>query len=53
MITERQQAARRAGEQTKAISEARAAARSKRAINFRPRTVIVRGMRALRRAPAA
>ena len=53
MITERQQAARRAGEQSRAISEARAATRDKRADGPRPRTGIARGIRALRRAPAA
>ena len=52
MIAERQQAARRAGEQARIISEARAARRDKRADGPRPRTVIARGMRALRRAPA-
>jgi hypothetical protein len=52
MITERKEAARRAGEQTRALSEAREAARVKRAVIVRPRAVIARGMRALRRAPA-
>ncbi len=53
MIAERQEVARRAGEQTRALSEARAAARDKRTAASRPRAVIARGMRALRRAPAA
>ena len=60
MIAERQAAARRAGEQARAISEARAAisearaaSREARASRPRPRTIIARGMRALRRAPAA
>jgi len=52
MIAEQHQAARRTGEQARAISEARAAKRGERADSPRPRTVIARGMRALRRAPA-
>ena len=60
MIAEQQAAARRAGERARAISEARAAAREEqtaarveRASRSRPRAVIARGIRALRRAPAA
>ena len=52
MIAERQQAARRAGEQARIISEARAARREQRANSPRRRTIIARGIRALRRAPA-
>jgi hypothetical protein len=60
MMDERQAAARRAGEQARGIGEARAAARDaraaardERASRPRPRAVIARGVRALRRAPAA
>ena len=45
MVAERRQAARRAGEQARIISEVRAARRDKRADGPRPRTVIARGMR--------
>ena len=51
MVAGRQQAARRAAQQARAVREARAA-RGKRAGESRPRAVIARGIRALRRAPA-
>ena len=51
IIADRQEAARRAGERARVLSEARAA-RDERAGGSRPRAVIARGIRALRRAPA-